>query len=45
MALNLTNPESYAAVWGDSGVVYHSAGEFDGFVFEEFATKNFGTSF
>ncbi|KAK3393392.1 hypothetical protein B0H63DRAFT_458124 [Podospora didyma] len=45
MALNLTNPESFAAVWGDGGIVYNAGGRFDGFVFEEFATKNFGTSF
>jgi len=41
----LTNPDYFAAVWGDGGIVYNAAGEFDGFIFEEFATKNFGTTF
>jgi hypothetical protein len=45
MALDLTDPESYIAVWGDGGVVCNAAGRFDQFIFEEFATKNFGTQF
>ncbi|KAJ5678493.1 uncharacterized protein N7477_004126 [Penicillium maclennaniae] len=45
MALNLTNPDSFACVWGNGGIIYNDASEFDGFIFEEFATKNFGTKF
>lgn len=45
MALNLANPKSFAAVWGDGGILYGTGGKFDAFTFEEYATKNFGTKF
>jgi len=45
MALDLTNRESYIAIWGDGSVLCNAAGGFDQFKFEEFATKNFSTSF
>jgi hypothetical protein len=43
--MNLTNPNCYAIAWRNGKVSYNSAGVFDGFRFEEFATKNFGTTF
>src|SRR5205814_2198676 len=43
LAMNLTNPKCFAVAWRNGAVFCNSDGAFDDFVFQEFATKNFGT--